>query len=186
MKYTKQYANETAYNNDETRVKPNVSLLVAENEVKYNPFNISGRVAKAGTIVLVKTATPTEKIFVPYESWDETTYADYTPIGVVVVPFTHTPDNTVRVMSLKNMCLTDPNNGSTASGGSYSTISFYWGGVGKDIPTLNNYTAVPQTDKTVQGGTVGTKDWVRIPSNYVNGSTFDGGVDSTLDPGTKY
>ena len=187
MKYTKQYSNETAYNNDTTRVKPNVSLLVEENEVKYNPFSVSGRVAKAGTIVLAEAASPANKIFVPYESWDATTYADYTPIGVVVVPFTHTPDDTVRIMSLKNMDCSNPENGSTATSGNIGTISMYWGGYGSDIPTLTNYTAVPNIDKTTQdGGTVGSKYWVRIPSNYVNGSTFDGGVDSILDPGTKY
>ena len=30
MKYTKQYKNETAYNADNTRVKPNVSYLTNE------------------------------------------------------------------------------------------------------------------------------------------------------------
>lgn len=186
MKYTKQYENETAYNSDTTRVKPNVSLLIAENDVKYNPYNISGRVAKAGTIVLSKTSNESKKIFVPYESWDKETYRDYTPFGVVVVPFTHTIDNTVRIMSLKNMSCNEPDNGSTSEGGVISGNSMYWGGYGFDISGLANYTAVPQTDKLVQGGTVGTKDWVRIPSNYTDSSTFSGGVESTLDIGTKY
>ena len=186
MKYTKQYKNETAYNADNTRVKPNVSYLTEDDAVKYNPYSISGRDAKAGTIVLAKTSTPSEKIFVPYESWDAATYSSYTPIGVVVVPFTHTLDNTVRIMSLKNMCLTNPNNGSTATNGSYSTISFYWGGYGTDAG-LNKYTYVPNISKTNQSSsTVGSQDWVRIPSNYVKSSTFSGGVESTLDEGSKY
>ena len=186
MKYTKQYATEAAYLADSGKTKPNVSLITEDGSSRYNPFSIDGRVAEPGTIVMVKTATPTERIFVPYESYDKTTYSAYTPIAVVVMPFSHTPDNTVRVMSLVNMCLTNPNGGSVATNGNFSTISFYWGGYGTDagLPKLDR---VPTIDKNDQKtGTIGSQDWARIPSNYVKGSTFDGGVDSVLDPGTKY
>lgn len=186
MKYTKQYATEAAYLADSGKTKPNVSLITEDGSSRYNPFSIDGRVAEPGTIVMVKTATPTERIFVPYESYDKTTYSAYTPIAVVVMPFSHTLDNTVRVMSLVNMCLTNPNGGSVATNGNFSTISFYWGGYGTDagLPKLNR---VPTIDKNDQAtGTIGSQDWARIPSNYVKGSTFDGGVDSVLDLGTKY
>ena len=83
--------------------------------------------------------------------------------------------------------MTDPQNGSTTTGGSYTDKSFYWGGYGSDISTLTNRTQVPNIDKTTQAlSTIGAKDWVRIPSNYVQGSTFSGGVVSLLDVGAKY
>ena len=186
MKYTKQYATESAYLADSGKTKPNVSLVTEDSSSRYNPFSIDGRVAEPGTIVMVKTATPTERIFVPYESYDKTTYSAYTPIAVVVIPFSHTLDNTVRVMSLVNMCLTNPNGGSVATNGNFSTISFYWGGYGTDagLPKLDRTPIVDINDQAT--GTIGSTDWARIPSNYVKGSTFDGGVDSVLDPGTKY
>ena len=181
MKYTKQYSTNSAYDADNARIKPNVSLILEDDSVKFNPFRISGRVAKAGTILLAKTATPTEKIFVPYESWDSTTYSAYTPIGVVVVPFTHTPDNTVRVMSLKNMDLTSPDSGSVTQNGNYTKNSFYWGGANLDAG-LTKYNKIPNIDPANQNsGTVGLTDWVRIPSDYLTGGTA-----STLDEGTKY
>ena len=186
MEYTKQYATEAAYLADSGKTKPNVSFIIEDKTSRYNPFNINGRVAEPGTIVMVKTATPTEKIFVPYESYDKATYSAYTPIGVVVMPFSHTPDDTVRIMSLKNMDCTHPDNGSTVTGGNIGTISMYWGGYGTDagLPKLDR---VPTIDKNGQAtSTIGSQDWARIPSNYVKGSTFDGGVDSVLDPGTKY
>lgn len=186
MKYTKQYATEAAYLADSGKTKPNVSLITEDGSSRYNPFSIDGRVAEPGTIVMVKTATPTERIFVPYESYDKTTYSAYTPIAVVVMPFSHTPDNTVRVMSLVNMCLTNPNGGSVATNGNFSTISFYWGGYGTDAG-LTKKTQVPNVDINDQeNGTIGATDWMRIPSNYVKGSTFSGGTDSVLDPGSKY
>ena len=186
MEYTKQYATEAAYLADSGKTKPNVSFIIEDKTSRYNPFNINGRVAEPGTIVMVKTATPTEKIFVPYESYDKATYSAYTPIGVVVMPFSHTPDDTVRVMSLKNMDCTHPDNGSTATGGNIGTISMYWGGYGTDTG-LPNLDIVPNIDPNDQkNGTIGSTAWARIPSNYVKGSTFDGGVDSVLDIGTKY
>lgn len=187
MKYAKQYETEAAYTADTSKELPNLSLIKENEDVKYNAFKIDGKAASAGTIVLCNTSTPSEKIFVPYQTWDATTYSDYTPIGVVVVPYAHTSDGTVRIMSLKNMSLTTPDSGSVVLNGSYSEQSFYWGGYGSDIPTLANYTTVPNIDETnLSAGTIGSKDWVRIPSNYVQGTTYDGGASSPLDPGTKY
>ena len=186
MKYTKQYETESAYLADSGKTKPNVSLVIEDGSSKFNPFSIDGRVAEPGAIVMVKTVTPTERIFVPYESYDKNTYSAYTAIAVVVMPFSHTLDNTVRVMSLKNMDLTSPDSGSVTKNGSYSSISFYWGGYGTDagLPKLDRVPIVDINDQ--DSGTIGSTDWMRIPSNYVKGSTFSGGTDSVLDPGTKY
>ena len=186
MKYTKQYATEAAYDAD-SRVKPNVSLITDNMDVKYNPFTINGRVAKAGTIVLVDNTDTANKIFVPHTSYDKDTYSGYTAIGVVVVPFTHTPDDTVRIMSLKNMSTETPNTGSVQLGPTQSSTtvnerSMYWGGYGSDIQGLTNYDRIPNLDPTSQeSGSIGLTDWARIPSDYLTGGTA-----SILDPGTRY
>ena len=198
MKYTKKYATESAYDAEKSSlIKPNVSYIEENGgSVKYNPLNISGKVAKAGDIVL--SDDNGKKLFVPKDVWDKTKYGDYTPIGVVVVPFTHTPDNTVRIMSLKNMSILTPASGSVATEGTTADTSMHWGGceVTGETPNtgytyqdcgLPKFNRIPIIDKNNQlDGTVGSTDWGRIPSNYIDGSTFSGGVASQIDLGTKY
>ena len=57
-------------------------------------------------------------------------------------------------------------------------------GTDAGLPKLDRTPIVDINDQATC--TIGSTDWARIPSNYVKGSTFDGGVDSVLDPGTKY
>ena len=201
MKYTKQYSTEAAYDADVANlIKPNVSFIEENNGiVKYNPFNIDGKIAKAGTIVLANNEEPSKKIFVPKDIWTKDAYNDkFTPIGVVVVPFTHTPDGTVRIMSLKNMSILTPANGSTSQNGNTADTSMHWGGVsitgsGQDtgytyvdvgLPKKN---IVPNIDPSNQvAGTIGSPSYARVPSNYIDGVTFSTGTASTIDVGTKY
>lgn len=68
----------------------------------------------------------------------------YTPIGVVVVPGTHDVygDGSCGVMSLKNMCYTDPKNGS-AINSKAAGIYMCWGEESIDISELPNLDRVP-------------------------------------------
>ena len=189
MKYTKQYATEADYVSDaNNRVMPNLSLIREGNgTLKYNASYVDGRVATAGTIACVETSSPSNKVFVPYESWNTTQYTGLTPIGVVVVPATHTNDGTVRIMSLKNMDIRYPDSGSTATGGGSGSTSMFWGGYNSDVPGISNKTTVPTVDPANQEyGTVGSSDWARIPSNYVKCPNFSTGTASTLDVGARY
>lgn len=62
----------------------------------------------------------------------------YTPIGVVVVPASHTDDGTARIISLASMDYNNPDDGNT-DGHTY----IYWGGVGYDVPDLPYLTQAP-------------------------------------------
>ena len=74
-----------------------------------------------------------------------------TPIGIVVVPGSHTPDGTARIMSLLECDLTNPSTPTTT----HNTM--YWGGYGTDT-SLTNYTTVPKLDgSTDSSGYTGTK-----------------------------
>ena len=74
-----------------------------------------------------------------------------TPIGIVVVPGSHTPDGTARIMSLLECDLSNPSTPTTT----HNTI--YWGGKGTDT-SLTNYTTVPKLDGTTNSwGYTGTK-----------------------------
>ena len=57
---------------------------------------------------------------------------NYTPIGVVVVPASHTDDGTARVMSLASMDYNNPDNGNTDG-----HTNTYWGGYAYDVPNLD-------------------------------------------------
>ena len=76
---------------------------------------------------------------------DGTTYStdlfpleQYTPIGIVVVPASHTDDGTARVMSLASMDYNNPEVGSTDG-----HVGIAWGGYDSDISTLPNLTQAP-------------------------------------------
>ena len=70
--------------------------------------------------------------------------ATKTAIGVCVIPGGVLPDGKARFMSLKAMALTSPNEGG-------SDTNIHWGGYGRDIPTLTNYTNVVTGDATAEG-----------------------------------
>ena len=63
---------------------------------------------------------------------------NYTPIGVVVVPASHTDDSTARVISLASMDYNNPDNGNTNG-----YIGIAWGGYGSDVPDLPYLTQAP-------------------------------------------
>lgn len=63
---------------------------------------------------------------------------NYTPIGVVVVPASHTDDGSARVMSLAVMDYNNPDEGNISK-----NVGIYYGGVGYDISTLPNLDQAP-------------------------------------------
>ena len=81
-----------------------------------------------------------DKIIVDGEEYSLDIYPkeQYTPIGVVVVPASHTDDGTARVMSLASMDYNNPDNGNTEG-----HVYIAWGGYGSDISTLPNLTQAP-------------------------------------------
>lgn len=82
------------------------------------------------------------------------------PIGVTIVPATHTIDETARIISLVEMSTTTPNTGA------FSHLGINWGGQGQDITNIPNLGQVPHLLSSAS-----TTDWSRLGSetNY-NGS----------------
>lgn len=77
---------------------------------------------------------------VKVDDWSVEKYptSNYTPIGVVVVPNTHTDDGTARVVSLASMDYSNPDNGKTDV-----HVNIAWGGHGSDVPDLPYLTQAP-------------------------------------------
>ena len=92
----------------------------------------------------------------------------YVPIGIVVIPKSHTqiilPDGDSRkgcniVMSLKPMNYNTPDEGGTSEQG------LYWGSNSKDITELPNYNVVNCYNDTTQSGKVTTNGYANLPSD---------------------
>ena len=145
---------------------PNVSYVGETDKVYYNP----NRINQAGDIIYLSN----NKLYViKKELYSSSLGAAQ---AVVVVPSNHTPDGTIRVMSLKGMRYDNPTSGGSDQG-------MYWGGYGVDLSGLTNYDLVPTTSNN-GSTTVGASSWSRLPSNSTNGY-FTGNTCYT-DPGTRY
>ena len=121
---------------------------------------------------------------------DGTTYStdlfpleQYTPIGVVVVPASHTDDGTARVMSLVSMDYNNPDNGNTEG-----HVNIYWGGYGSDISTLPNLTQAPSIGDSATGltGEQTLKGWVGLNSPEISSDYYDNEYRNPYDTATCY
>ena len=164
MKYLRSFERfvdySEAFNNNEIEA-PNVSLIKDEARCVYHPKNKSN----FGDVVLFDRDT-NEYLYVSPNAYKEGFWQDLRkyPIGVVAVPTKYTPDGSTRVVSLKNMDMKNPVNGSTKTGGTEGENSMYWGGNGYDIPTMKNYTQVASVDPET-GEFSAMMNLVRIPSD---------------------
>lgn len=95
-----------------------------------------------------------------------------TPIGICVIPPNFVPDGKARVMSLKNMSVKTPEQGSTVNEDDTNNTNIYWGQNGVD-------TKLPNLDQVAYGGTgttalstvVGLKDYAFLPSDRTDWSS---------------
>ena len=95
----------------------------------------------------------------------------YTPIGVVVVPGTHDVygDGSCGVMSLKNMCATDPDNGSSSNSTSGNNdVRLCWGSDGMVSNALSNSDGKSNSE-ILWGLATAQSDW-KTSSTIINSS----------------
>ena len=105
----------------------------------------------------------------------------YTPIGVVVVPASHTDDGTARIISLASMDYNNPEVGSTDG-----HVGITWGGYNSDISTLPNLTQQPyiSTDYTNISGEQQLLGWTG--TGYYLASDYYNSYPNPYDEGTYY
>ena len=105
----------------------------------------------------------------------------YTPIGVVVVPASHTDDGTARVISLVSMDYNNPDNGNTDG-----HVGMLWGGYNSDISTLPNLTRQPyiSTDYRNISGEQQLLGWTG--TGYYLASDYYNSYPNPYDEGTYY
>jgi hypothetical protein len=118
MEYLRQFANLTAYNaakGIDNWKTPNVSLIKDDMHVEYDPY--------------VEPVAAIGDILYSDKSFSSTYDSSKTPIAVCVAPKSEFSDGKARYMSLVNMSSRDPENGTTAVGGKYSSspVAMHWG-----------------------------------------------------------
>ena len=107
----------------------------------------------------------------------------YTPIGVVVVPSSHTDDGTARIISLASMDYNNPDNGNTDG-----NISIYWGGCRYDVPDLLNLGYTPSIGNSPSEliGEQKIKEWLPINRIYKSSDYYDNEYRNPYDTATCY
>lgn len=129
-----------------------------------------------------------DKLIVDGEEYNLDIYPkeQYTPIGVVVVPSSHTDDGTARVISLVSMSNETPDSGNITGYGCY------WGGYGSDISTLKNLQYSPRINTDLSNPFENTQriiDWgsgvCYLSSDYLFNTEYEG-VTNPYDIATCY
>lgn len=107
----------------------------------------------------------------------------YTPIGVVVVPTSHTDDGTARVISLASMDYNNPDNGNTDG-----HVDIAWGGYGSDISTLPNLIRAPSIGNSPTGltGEQTLKGWLNLTTPEMSSDYYDNEYRNPYDTATCY
>lgn len=108
---------------------------------------------------------------------------NYTPIGVVVVPASHTDDGTARVISLASMDYNNPDNGNTDG-----HVNIAWGEYGSNISTLPNLTQAPSIgdSPTELTGEQTLKGWLGLNSPEMSSDYYDNEYRNPYDTATCY
>lgn len=156
MKYLRSFNTKSDYKKEKknhTLILPNVSYIKDDGSTYITPVFTTKFNAEAGDIVVYSKSV--------YDEWSTATDEDtknaifqkllasvkyikpeyytsdvaeiYVPDSIVAVPYSHTDDNTLRVMSLKHMNPSSPNEGTTGANG------IAWGAY-VDIPNIKNHT----------------------------------------------
>ena len=146
-------------------VLPNVSSIEESGNVYINGRFTSKEKAEAGTIIAYHEHTTGEKEikYIVPEAFDKTD-PYWVADAVVVVPYSHTGDGTVRAMGLNYASVDTPATGGAASG-------ICWGNFAIDINGLSNYTGGIKFSKhDDQTSSYGTDEPVYLPSDAFSGT----------------
>ena len=142
-------------------VLPNVSSVEESGNTYINGRFTTKEKAEAGTIIAYhhhSTGEDEVKYIVPEAYGDPY----WTAEAVVVVPYSHTGDGTVRAMALDYANLETPSTGGQAT-------NIMWG-ASVDIAGINNYTTgIKFSNYNDQTSSVGTNGTVYLPSDSFSG-----------------
>ena len=147
-------------------VRPNISSVEETGDTYINGRFTTKQQAEAGTIIAYhKHSTGEKEIkYIVPEAFDKND-PYWTADAVVVVPYRHTGDGTVRAMGLNYASVNTPSTGGAAS-------DIVWG-ASVDIAGINNYTGGIKFDNykdQTSSSTHGTRINIYLPSDAFSGN----------------
>ena len=144
-------------------VLPNVSSIEESGNVYINGRFTSKQKAEAGTIIAYHKHTTGEKEikYIVPEAFDKTD-PYWTADAVVVVPYNHTGDGTVRAMGLNYASVDTPATGGAASG-------ITWGGYEYTAGVSNYLGGIKFTNYDDQTSSYGPNKPIYLPSDAFSG-----------------
>lgn len=146
-------------------VLPNVSSVEETGNVYINGRFTTKEKAEAGTIIAYHEHTGGEKEikYIVPEAFDKTD-PYWKADAIVVIPYNHTGDGTVRAMALNYASVDTPATGGAASG-------IMWGVPFLDITEINNYDGgIKFTNYDDQTSSYGSNGSVYLPSDSFSGT----------------
>lgn len=184
------FENDSTFQTEKTNIKEDSITFVKDSKKvythnkEYNMVNWGNLSIVAGDICLYDS-TNNKKVIAKANKWNTTDYPAerYTPIGVVVVPPSHTDDGTTRIISLASMDYNNPEVGSTDG-----HVGMAWGGYGSDISTLPNLTQAPSIgdSPTELTGEQTLKEWLSLGSPKMSSDYYDNEYRNPYDTATCY
>lgn len=144
-------------------VRPNVSSIEESGDIHINGRFVSKEKAEAGTIIAYHEHTNGEKEikYIVPEAFDKNDNY-WTADAVVVVPYSHTGDGTVRAMALNYASCNTPSTGDTGN-------PIVWGDE-IDIAGVSKYSGVIKfANYDDKASSVGTSNPVYLPSDAFSG-----------------
>ena len=136
-KHLKLFQTQEDFNNGNAELTiPWVSYTVETNTVTYK----SSAIADVAGVIVCSNGT-TRKYLTASDYLSTGAPSGFVPIGVVVIPKSHTADGKGRMISLDFMSVADPDNGTSVydfNTASTDNVNIYWGdrNVDTDIPNL--------------------------------------------------
>ena len=137
--------------------------LLVGNQCNINFDIIDKADTVAGDICIVCNST-SDKYFIESDTISLINSEEFTPIGVVVVPASHTDDGTARIISLVAMDYNNPDNGNTST-----NIEMAWGGSGYNVTGLNGRLPIPLISNTGYSGLGSTQTLVEWNTTVMGG-----------------
>ena len=161
-----------------------ISKVLWNNKMIYPMYNVI-EIQKANVIAgdVCAWDGSTKRFFRFVDEGATDNIKNYTPIGVVVVPASHTDDGTARVISLASMDYNNPDNGKTEG-----HVNIAWGGYGSDISTLPNLTQAPSIgdSPTELTGEQTLKEWLGLNTPEMSSDYYDNEYRNPYDTATCY
>lgn len=157
-------------------IVPNVCLVIENGKTYINGPIASKIEAEAGDIIAANADG--NFVYIKPEAFDRTMCDTYTPVGIVVIPATHTNNGDIIGMSLAAMSINTPTSGSD------NNMGIAWGNMVSEANGYDGVVTISIDDVTNNNASIYTSELAYLPSDAFFDTT--NGVNNIIDAYTKW